>query len=453
MLNNQYKTIKKSGLFDDRYYLKHYEDIRKLDIDPIKHYLDYGWKEGRNPSDRFDTNFYLESYPDIKNNGMNPLVHFIKYGIKEGRQTHQNNSIYQTTKKETKIVKVMKLIRYVKQNPHLLKKFYNEVRNNGFLYSFKKAKAKFITFNSSETQYIDSKFSILKSQEKESILTSWYNNNLKANNNFTPYNNLLDLDSFEKTYLVKFQNMIRTKKIVSFDIFDTLLERTLISPHSVFSYIEYEAKRKNIINFNFKTMRIEAELIARKNSQYEEITLDDIYNVIGSDFGVTKETTLYLKESELALETKVLSKRLLGKKLYEIAQKEKKQIIFISDMYLSKDFLISILNNQNYNADSSNVYVSCEEKTTKHSGSLFLKIKEEKDIDPSLWIHVGDNLYSDIYIPEKLGICTFFIKNSSQHLLNNYKMQTLWKDNLGSRDEVIVSSILGTIANKFYGRN
>ena len=77
MLNNQYKTIKKSGLFDDRYYLKHYEDIRKLDIDPIKHYLDYGWKEGRNPSDRFDTNFYLESYPDIKNNGMNPLVHFI----------------------------------------------------------------------------------------------------------------------------------------------------------------------------------------------------------------------------------------------------------------------------------------------------------------------------------------------------------------------------------------
>ena len=82
MFKNDYKTIKKSGLFDEKYYLKTYEDVRNSDIDPIKHYIKYGWKEGRNPSESFDTNFYLESYPDVRSAGLNPLVHFIRYGNK-----------------------------------------------------------------------------------------------------------------------------------------------------------------------------------------------------------------------------------------------------------------------------------------------------------------------------------------------------------------------------------
>jgi len=83
--NKEYKIVKKSGLFDEGYYLKSYEDIRKADIDPIKHFIEYGWKEGRNPSANFDTNFYLESYPDVREAGINPLVHYIRYGSKEGR--------------------------------------------------------------------------------------------------------------------------------------------------------------------------------------------------------------------------------------------------------------------------------------------------------------------------------------------------------------------------------
>lgn len=78
-------VIKKSGLFDEQYYLKSYPDVRYADIDPVKHYILFGSKERRNPSPYFDTGFYLDKYPDVKQSGINPLLHYILYGAAEGR--------------------------------------------------------------------------------------------------------------------------------------------------------------------------------------------------------------------------------------------------------------------------------------------------------------------------------------------------------------------------------
>jgi len=80
------KIIEKSGLFDVRYYLFTYPDIRQNDIDPIKHYINVGTSEGRNPSENFNTKFYLDTYNDVKKANINPLVHYIKVGKEEGRK-------------------------------------------------------------------------------------------------------------------------------------------------------------------------------------------------------------------------------------------------------------------------------------------------------------------------------------------------------------------------------
>lgn len=82
-----YKAIKESGLFDVKYYLFTYPDVRKMGVGPIKHYLKFGADEGRNPSDEFDTNFYLNTYSDVRESGVNPLAHYILYGKDEGRNT------------------------------------------------------------------------------------------------------------------------------------------------------------------------------------------------------------------------------------------------------------------------------------------------------------------------------------------------------------------------------
>ncbi len=78
--------IKKSGLFDEKYYLLHNPDVRVADTNPLRHYINIGWREGRNPSAQFDTKFYLKNNPDVELSGKNPLLHYIKYGQKEGRQ-------------------------------------------------------------------------------------------------------------------------------------------------------------------------------------------------------------------------------------------------------------------------------------------------------------------------------------------------------------------------------
>ncbi|RKT44487.1 hypothetical protein [Thiocapsa rosea] len=72
--------------FDCGYYLATNSDVRDAGIDALSHFLDFGWREGRNPSRFFDTSYYLAKNPDVAAAGINPLLHFIWAGSQEGRQ-------------------------------------------------------------------------------------------------------------------------------------------------------------------------------------------------------------------------------------------------------------------------------------------------------------------------------------------------------------------------------
>lgn len=69
----EYNLIKNQKLFDKKYYLSKNPDVARAGMDPIKHYLKYGWKEDRDPSASFSTNQYLKEHPTCKN--ICPLVH------------------------------------------------------------------------------------------------------------------------------------------------------------------------------------------------------------------------------------------------------------------------------------------------------------------------------------------------------------------------------------------
>ena len=81
-----YYLINNTGLFDPHYYLANNPDVRRADINPLKHYVKHGGLEGRNPSEIFDAAFYINAYHDVRAAGINPLAHFILYGQKEGRR-------------------------------------------------------------------------------------------------------------------------------------------------------------------------------------------------------------------------------------------------------------------------------------------------------------------------------------------------------------------------------
>jgi tetratricopeptide (TPR) repeat protein len=74
-----------SELFSEEWYLEIYDDIANAGGDPIKHYLEQGWREGRDPSSLFSTVYYLDNNPDVKAAEINPLVHYLRWGKEEGR--------------------------------------------------------------------------------------------------------------------------------------------------------------------------------------------------------------------------------------------------------------------------------------------------------------------------------------------------------------------------------
>ncbi len=78
--------IRKSDLFDAKWYLERYPDVAELGMDPAEHYLFFGGRLFRNPSPRFDTAHYLSAHGDVARAGVNPLLHYERSGRHEGRE-------------------------------------------------------------------------------------------------------------------------------------------------------------------------------------------------------------------------------------------------------------------------------------------------------------------------------------------------------------------------------
>ncbi|WP_066973883.1 glycosyltransferase [Methanobrevibacter filiformis] len=85
IIKSQYDIIKNSGKFNENWYLNRYSEVKKMELDPILHYLKHGFKKGYNPSPGFNTKYYMKLYPDIKRSELNPFIHYITHGYKEYR--------------------------------------------------------------------------------------------------------------------------------------------------------------------------------------------------------------------------------------------------------------------------------------------------------------------------------------------------------------------------------
>lgn len=95
-----YKAIRKNNLFDDKFYLYKYPKVASSNMDPLLHYIFFGFSEGKKPNDTFDGVFYKNHYDDVN---INPLIHYALYGINENRQIKVENidlaEFYQDNKK------------------------------------------------------------------------------------------------------------------------------------------------------------------------------------------------------------------------------------------------------------------------------------------------------------------------------------------------------------------
>ncbi len=177
-------------------------------------------------------------------------------------------------------------------------------------------------------------------------------------------------------------------KVVSFDIFDTLLIRPGLYPTDVLYLVDAKIKKEYQIDF------IQYRLSAEQKLGNPHATIDDIYDFIMVEYNLPSDVVNIMKKEELNCEASLLSRREDIYSLYEYAIKFGKRIIAISDMYLPAPFLYQVLEKNGYDKIAK-IYVSNDCKCRKDLGELYRYVEEREKIEPQSILHIGDNYSSD----------------------------------------------------------
>ena len=97
-LKKIYDSLKDSELFDEFYYSLKYPGVKRSGVDPLLHYILFGYRDGMRPSFKFDVNYYLNTNEEVRESGINPLVHYVNYGKDEGKIIKSNSESHKFAK-------------------------------------------------------------------------------------------------------------------------------------------------------------------------------------------------------------------------------------------------------------------------------------------------------------------------------------------------------------------
>ena len=213
------------------------------------------------------------------------------------------------------------------------------------------------------------------------------------------------------------------KKIISFDIWDTIIKRKCHPEETKLytaKYImlkynkELKEKYKDIYQILIKRDEIEANFC----KEMEEKGLDteyrilDVFNKLQKEIFIEEKTSNEISQewikAEIEQEKEVTY---INPDILPIFEKYKDRKMYcISDFYMTSENLKEILDNLNFPVRFEKIYSSADYLLNKKSGNLYKKFEEELNIKPEDHIHVGDNPFSDIQVAQQLGIETIQIK-------------------------------------------
>ena len=215
-------------------------------------------------------------------------------------------------------------------------------------------------------------------------------------------------------------------KVVSFDVFDTLILRPFWEPSDLFALLDRDAARmmSACCYVKFSSCRKEAEAEAReeaRRSGREDITHKEIYDRIEKTGLFPEKAIRLLMEKEQELELRFCRARKSARELAAFAAAEGKRVVAVSDMYLPS-FLIGEILSKNDIPAPERIFVSCEAGLTKRSGHLFEFAAKELGVEKRAIVHIGDNKLSDVKAARKTGIRAFHFDRPAALLQSRRKL-------------------------------
>lgn len=208
------------------------------------------------------------------------------------------------------------------------------------------------------------------------------------------------------------------ERLYSFDVFDTVLTRPFLRPADLFviAGAELATYAGRMSSEGYASARRRAESLARERCRpRDDCRFDDIYTHFAelSEWEIDAEVA---KSVELRLEGEVVRPIVVNVDLVRKLMRAGEKVVFLSDMYLPREFIWELLCNAIGSMPRENVFVSGDLGMSKHSGRMFRYVLDRYSIEPGRLVHVGDNRISDVIVPKSLGIDVRFFAESAPTL-------------------------------------
>lgn len=184
-------------------------------------------------------------------------------------------------------------------------------------------------------------------------------------------------------------------EVISFDIFDTLLKRTVLRPKDVFEIVEERTGIKG-----FADARYEIQ------TAFPQITLDGIYGRLGERCGYDRRTLEALRAAELKTESEVILPRSSMVRIFDHAKARGKTLVLISDMYLDAGYIRELLEKNGISGYRA-LYLSGQFGMLKQEGLFEELLRDGRDAGTIL--HIGDSEASDHACAREFGLDAFLV--------------------------------------------
>ncbi|MBE5970993.1 MAG: glycosyltransferase [Lachnoclostridium sp.] len=205
----------------------------------------------------------------------------------------------------------------------------------------------------------------------------------------------------ERTLL---KNKIDKARLISFDVFDTLLFRKTNSPETIFDLVG-----KHFEIHGFRRLRIDMQNEASRREheafQYPHADMDQIYEVLAEHTEIPVNWD-EVKAYEIQMERDALTANEELLEIFLYAKEQGKRVVAISDMYLFAETIGEILRNKGF-WEIDHIYCSANERKAKFNKDLFEVVAKKENVDYKDILHIGDKVRDDGDIPASFGMETF----------------------------------------------
>ncbi len=233
-------------------------------------------------------------------------------------------------------------------------------------------------------------------------------------------------------------SQINNAEVISFDLFDTLIVRNVLSYSDLIELVDARLKEIGIFISDFVSKRIGIE---KSLSIEKSPTLEVIYQKL------LQSEKKYIDAFELSnleydIDYELIQPRNSVIELIKYSKKIGKRVFITSDSYYTKEQIKAILINNDI-TEINDILVSCEYNTGKN-GELFNKLIEIAKTDNIL--HVGDDYVADIESAQRHGLKSFHIF-SSLELFDLLGGLNLYKNENNLSDRIKIGMLIARIFN------